>query len=109
MTSSELDLRWAPSLTSGERGELRENPAFAAGEGLIVGGLVVAGAGIGLLVAGLAGKSPDLTTAGAIAWPLGATIHVVGLGLFTSATKPYFRAQREAQGPGLHIPGPLPR
>lgn len=35
-------------------------------------------------------------------------IRVAGLGLF-AAGKPYFRAQRETHGPGLHIAGPFPR
>ncbi|MCO4773230.1 MAG: hypothetical protein KDA24_24565 [Deltaproteobacteria bacterium] len=100
----ELDLHWTPSMTSGERRELLERPRFAAGEPMLVGGLIAAGAGIGMLVAGLATKTPELTAAGAVAWPVGATVHFVGLGLFLSETRPYYRDLKETSAPGLSSP-----
>lgn len=60
------------------------------------------GAGDGLADAAVA--SPALTLFAFIE-----PLKVAGLGLFGSGLPPYFRAQREAQGPGLHIPGPQPR
>jgi hypothetical protein len=97
----ELDLSWEPSLTPDERRELLQRPRFAAGEPMMVGGLVAAGAGIAMLVSGLATKSPGLTAAGAVTWPVGATVHFVGLGLFLSETRPYFRDLAAGDAPGL--------
>lgn len=101
-----LDLVWRPDvdMSPAERQELLERPRFAVGEPMMVGGLVAAGAGIGMLVAGLATKTPELTAAGAVAWPVGATVHFVGLGLFLSETRPYFRDLKEASAPGLATP-----
>lgn len=101
-----LDLTWRPDvdMTPTERRELLERPRFAVGEPMMVGGLVAAGAGIGMLVAGLATKTPELTAAGATTWPIGATVHFVGLGLFLSEARPYFRDLKEASSPGLAAP-----
>lgn len=93
-----LDLDWRPvdSMTADERTVLREQPAFVAGEALFAGGLVAAGVGIGMLVAGLATDSKPLTAAGAVTWPVGATAHFVGLGLWTSRARAYYR-ERESR------------
>ena len=98
---SEPDLSWTASMTADERNELLGRPRFAAGEPLLVGGLVGAGAGIAMLVAGLATKTPELTTAGAIVWPIGATVHFVGLGLVLSETRPFYRDLSATPAPGL--------
>lgn len=92
-----LDLDWRPddSMTAVERSVLREQPAFVAGEALFAGGLVAAGVGIGMLVAGLATDSTPLTAAGAVTWPVGATAHFVGLGLWTSRARACYR-ERES-------------
>ena len=99
--ATELDLEWTASMTTDERRVLLERPRFAAGEPMMIGGLVGAGAGIAMLVAGLVTKTPELTTAGAIVWPIGATVHFVGLGMVLSETRPFYRDLATAPAPGL--------
>jgi len=92
-----LDLTWHPptDLTPDERRELLERPRFAAGEAMMVGGLVAVGAGIAMLVAGIAEESPPLGAAGAATWATGAAISFTGVGLFVSETRPYFQTARD--------------
>lgn len=92
-----LDLTWrgpASDLTPDERRELLSRPRFAAGEAMMVGGLVAVGAGIAMLVAGIAEDTPPLGAAGAATWATGAAISFTGVGLFVSETRPYFRAKK---------------